>query len=101
MELTAKQSAWKVHVEAADVFDGSLADYARLHDLEIKKLYFYKTALREKAMMSGSTSSGFVQVTTNQTMRMSAGIRVMLPNGVQLSLPDMNAPGLLERLARL
>ena len=101
MELTQKQAYWKAHIEAADDFDGSLADYARLHDLEVKQLYVYKTSLREKAALAEST--GFVQVTTRsrQTMTMNTGMNVTLPNGVRLSLPDVNAPGLLERLARL
>jgi len=99
MELTRKQAYWKAHIEAADEFAGSLVDYARLHDLEVKQLYVYKTSLREKAALAESV--GFVQVTTSQSMSMNTGIQVMLPNGVRLSLPDVNTPGLLERLARL
>jgi len=95
--LTQKQAFWQAHIEAAEGFSGSLADYARLHDLEVKQLYVYKTSLREKAVLAEST--GFVQVTTRQSVMMSTGIQVTLPNGVRLSLPD--APGLLERLARL
>jgi len=97
MELTQKQAYWKAHIESADEFAGSLVDYARLHDLEVKQLYVYKTSLREKAALA--ESSGFVQVTTRQSVIVNSGIQVALPNGVRLSLPD--APGLLERLARL
>lgn len=96
--LTKKQQFWKAHLDALELFDGSAADYARLHGLEPKKLYVYKTALRERTE-SLKTSSAFVQVTT-ATLTQSP-VTVSLPNGVRLSLPHLEVPGLLERLARL
>ena len=102
MELTEKQQFWKSHLEAAEVFDGSLVDYARTHDLEVKKLYVYKTALREREALTPRSNAGFVRVSTQSTTtQVGSGVGVMLPNGVRLSLPSLNEPGLLERLARL
>lgn len=98
MDLTETQRFWKAHLDALEEFDGSAAEYARLHDLSVKKLYVYKSSLRAKAVASTTTS--FVQVST-QSVSSQAGVLVMLPNGVRLSLPDVIAPGLLERLARL
>ena len=99
MELTKKQQFWKQHLDALEAFEGSAADYARLHGLEAKKLYVYKTAIRER--LATQTTTGFVRVTTSTTASISSGVTVWLRNGVRLSLPDLDRPGLLERLARL
>ena len=101
MELTQKQEYWKTHIDALDSFDGSAVDYARLHNLDAKKLYVFKTALRKKAELADG--SGFIQVKNTQTLTMGlpAGVSVVLPNGVRLTLPTIDQPGLLERLARL
>ena len=100
MELTKKQRFWKRHLDALESFEGTTAEYARLHGLEPKKLYVYKTAIRERLAMQTS-AGGFVQVTTSTTASMSSGVTVWLPNGVRLSLPSLDQAGLLERLARL
>jgi hypothetical protein len=57
MELTKKQQFWKAHLDALELFEGSAADYARLHDLEVKKLYVYKTAIRERLATQEVTHS--------------------------------------------
>jgi hypothetical protein len=102
MELTKKQQFWKAHLDALDLFEGSAADYARLHDLEVKKLYVYKTAIRERLATHEVSQSSFLRVTTSATASMSAaGVTVWLPNGVRLSLESLEQPGLLERLAGL
>ena len=97
--LTKKQLYWKSHLEALESFDGSAADYARLHGVPAKKLYVYKTQLR-KAAETSTISAGFVKVTTT-TASASSPVTVSLPNGVRLTLPSLDVPGLLERLARL
>ena len=99
MELTKKQQYWKAHLDALERFEGTAADYARLHDLEVKKLYVYKTAIRERLEAQGEHGT-FVRVTTSSAT-MHTGVTIALPNGVRLSLPDQNTPGLLERLAQL
>lgn len=101
MELTQKQLFWKEHLEAAERFDGPLIDYARLHKLDAKKLYTFKGVLRDKA----AVVSGFVKVlpasNVVQAHRDERSVAVMLPNGVKLSVPSIDQPGLLERLAQL
>ena len=100
MELTQKQRFWKAHIEAAQGFEGTQAEYARLHDLDLKKFYFFKASLRNKGLLG--EGSAFLQVTTSSTrVQLRHDAQVLLPNGVRLSLPDVTAPGLLERLARL
>jgi hypothetical protein len=97
--LTKKQTYWKAHLEAADSFEGSLADYARTHDLSAKKLYGYKTRIRKREETAGIPGR-FVKVTA-ATLAPSLPVTVSLPNGVRLTLADLDLPELLERLAQL
>jgi len=97
--LTKKQRYWKAHLEELESFEGSAADYARLHDVPAKKLYVYKTQLR-KLEETSEVSADFVKV-TRTTASVSSAATVSLPNGVRLTLPSLDVPGLLERLARL
>lgn len=99
MELTKKQTLWKTHVDALAKFDGSGAEYARQHGLDVKRLYFFKAQLR-KQVGSVENTARFVPV-TGAAVNTHRGVMVALPNGVRLALPDLDAPGLLERLARL
>ena len=102
--LTEKQAYWKKHLEAAQSYDGSLADYARTHDLSSKKLYGYKTRIRklEGAGISGRFVKVMPPAAASLPMSLSAPlpVTVSLPNGVRLTLADL-APELLERLAQL
>jgi len=97
--LTEKQAYWKEHLEAAESFDGTLADYARAHGLSSKKLYSYKTRIRKREA-AGEASTGFVKVMSRAVASLSP-VTVTLPNGVRLTFSDIDAPGLLERLAGL
>ena len=97
--LTEKQAYWKRHLEAAQSFNGTLAGYARAHDVSRKKLYVYKTQLR-KLEAASVESAGFVKVTT-PAPKVSLPVTVSLPNGVRLTLPSLEFPGLLEQLAGL
>ena len=99
MELTSKQAFWKTHINALAEFDGSAAEYARQHDLDVRRLYFFKAQLRKRTGSSVSAAR-FVPV-TGPAVNGHRGVMVALPNGVRLALPDLEAPGLLERLARL
>ena len=104
-ELTKKQVYWKAHLEAAELYEGSLAGYARAHDLSAKKLYGYKTRIRKRETAAG-ISGGFVKVTAATVslptpLSVSSPITVSLPNGVRLTLADLDLPELLERLAQL
>ena len=102
MELTKKQKYWKVHLDALEEFAGSAADYARLHDLNAKKLYVYKTKLRELQAPSTPSESSFVEVkATAMPSPASSDVMVALPNGVRLLIPNLVLPDLLGHLARL
>ena len=101
--LTEKQTYWKKHLEAAQAFEGTLADYARAHDVSRKKLYVYKSQLR-KLEEARVVSPGFVKVTApvaTSVPAVSSPVTVSLPNGVRLTLPSLEVTGLLEQLAGL
>ena len=76
----------------------ALADYARAYDLSSKTLYGYKTRFRRREE-AGESSTGFVKVIAPATP--PSPVTVSLPNGVRLTLPGLDLPELLERLARL
>ena len=100
LELTKNQAFWKKHLDALQRYDGTAAEYARQHGLEPKKLYVYKASIQKRLAFQSQTTTSFVRVTTAQTT-VPMGVTVSLPNGVRLGLPDLEAPGLLERLAQL
>ncbi len=100
MELTKKQEEWRPHVEAAAAFDGSAADYARLHSLDLKKLYFYKRSIEQRK--TTQQVAGFVRARpAARSLASEVGVHVQLPNGVRLLVPDLSDSDLLERLSRL
>ena len=88
MKLTEKQAYWKRHIEAAQSFNGTLADYARAHDVSRKKLYVYKTQLRKLEEVS-QVSTGFVKVTSPAA---KISVTVSLLNSVRLTLPSLDVP---------
>ena len=101
MELTKKQQYWKAHLDALEEFMGSAADYARLHDLNPKKLYVYKTKLRGLQTSSAPGASSFVEVKATTMPSLASDAMVALPNGVRLLIPNLALPDLLEHLAGL
>jgi hypothetical protein len=102
MTLTKKQQYWKAHLDALEEFAGTAADYARLKDLNPKKLYVYKTKLRTLQAASTPNRSSFVEVKAALMPNpASTEVVVALPNGVRLLIPNLALPDLLEDLAGL
>jgi len=52
MALTAKQRHWANHLQQADAFDGSMADYARSQGLSPKALYQWRSILKQRTVAS-------------------------------------------------
>ncbi len=46
--LTAKQQYWSNHLQQADAFDGSVADYCRHQGFPAKTLYQWRSILRQR-----------------------------------------------------
>lgn len=92
--ITERQQFWLKHFQAAEDFDGSLAAYARSTGLKPKELYQWKTILVRRGLLADSPApvtatptakpSDFVRVVAPLP---TAGIRLVLPNGVRLECP--------------
>lgn len=50
--LTAKQQYWANHLQKADAFDGTIADYARNQNLSAKALYQWRGILRQRQLVT-------------------------------------------------
>lgn len=82
--ITERQQFWLDHLRSAEAFDGSVADYARAHELTPKELYQWKTILTRRGLLPGKKrGSDFVQVVTPLPVS-STGVSLVLPNGVRL-----------------
>lgn len=99
--LTKKQRFWKQHLDALASYEGSTADYAREHDLNPKKLYVFKSAIAKKEHAASGDAFTQVNLAAGTPVIDSAQITITLPNRVTLSVPSLEAPDLLERLAQL
>jgi hypothetical protein len=49
--ITERQQYWLDHIQAADAFDGSIADYARSEGLKPKELYSWKGILARRGLL--------------------------------------------------
>jgi len=100
-ELTKKQRYWKEHLDAAASFDGSLADYARQHDLNPKKLYVFKNAIAKKEQPNEAAPFAAVTVADDARLIGTSTAKITLPIQITLTVPVSVAPELLDRLASL
>jgi len=49
--ITKRQSYWRDHVLGAAAFDGTIVQYATLHNLKTKDIYQWKTALTKRGFL--------------------------------------------------
>ena len=81
--ITERQQHWLDHIQAAETFDGSIADYARSEGLKPKELYQWKTLLSKRGLLNdaaaAATDTGFVRVIAPAR---PLGMSLVLPNGV-------------------
>lgn len=83
--ITKRQRYWLNHIKAADASDGSLVAYAAAHQLKVKDLYQWKTALARRGFLPSKRSEpAFVPVAPAPPAVLGAGCKVTLPNGVRL-----------------
>jgi len=105
LPITERQQFWLDHLRSAEVFDGSVADYARAHELTPKELYQWKTILTRRGLLPGKKrGSDFVQVVTPCPVS-PTGVSLVLPNGVRLEfggeLRSEQMHSLVEAASRL
>ena len=89
--ITPRQRFWLEHLKACQEQGQSLKAYARAHDLSVSALYAAKAALKRRGTIVESSAPASklipVRVATAASM-----VRVLLPNGVVVELPDSIDP---------
>lgn len=96
--ITECQQHWLDHIQAAEAFDGSIADYARSEGLKPKELYSWKSILARRGLLgdaSADNNAGFVRVFAPAR---PLGMSLVLPNGVRLEWHGDLRPEQLEAL---
>jgi len=82
--ITERQQYWLDHVEAADAFNRTLVEYAKVEGLKVKDLYQWKTILTRRGFLAGKVEApAFVPVRETGTTSKAA---LVLPNGARLEL---------------
>lgn len=81
--ITERQQFWLDHIQAAEAFNGTLVEYAKVEGLKVKDLYQWKTLLVRRGVMSGRSAQpkAFVAVRESTAASMAA---LLLPNGVRI-----------------
>lgn len=86
--LAPRHQFWSDKLQEAEQFDGSLAEFARQHNIPAKKLYQWRSTLRSK-ITNVTQETRFTRVVTNNSGGVAA-LTIVLPNAkLQFnSLPD-------------
>ena len=108
---THRQRYWLKHVEAADLSDGTIAEYAKLHDVNLKGLYQWKTKLMKLNLYQPITStakSDFVPVKPSQPHIQKqlvpplhaeqSSCTVTLPNGIRIEFHGELSTGVIRSI---
>ena len=107
---TDRQRYWLKHVKAADLSDGTIADYAASHDVSLKVLYQWKTKLMKLKLYSPASKPvpDFVPVKSSpDTVSLKldkpvyadrSGCTVTLPNGTCLEFHGELSPGAIRSI---
>ena len=93
--LTRRQRFWLEHLDACREQRKSLKAYAREHDLSVSALYAAKASLKRRGAVDGAARSRpaatLVPVRLSSTPAVTL-VRVLLPNGVIVEVPDTIEP---------
>lgn len=106
--ITKRQTYWRDHVLAAAAFDGTIVEYATLHNLKTKDIYQWKTALSKLRFLSSAerkVEADFVAVnsvtqldTIQPAGTYSVQCRLTLPCGSVLEYFTTVEPDYLSQL---
>ncbi len=98
--ITERQQYWLDHILAADGFNGTLVEYARVEGLKVKDLYQWKTLLARRGLLSDKKSQpAFVPIAA-PTSSIRTSMSLLLPNGVRLQFDgDVDAKSLGDILS--
>lgn len=81
--ITERQRYWLDHILAAEAFNGTLVEYARVECLKVKDLYQWKTLLARRGVIAGKADKPKAFVAVRESPAASKATLV-LPNGVRL-----------------
>ena len=108
---THRQRYWLKHIKAADLSDGSIAEYAAAHDVSLKGLYQWKTKLVKLKLYDRSASSmtsEFVPVKASSSQRSlkvdnsaqssQSGCTVTLINGTSIEFHGELSTGVIRSI---
>jgi hypothetical protein len=102
--LTEKQKHWYDHLQRCADQSISLADYARQHDLDVNRLYRWKSVFARKTCNAALNVKSTTQTQApfiRAVVRSASTIRVVFPNGLLIEFPNGIDETLLTHLARL
>lgn len=111
--LTAVQQVWLGHLERCEAQRCSSADYAREHGLSVRALYTARKELTQRGYFRSSrrssprTASQSVTLVpvpveppeADSALVIDCALRVVLPNGVIIEVPEGAAPARCQALA--
>lgn len=86
--LTAKQQYWAEHLQQADSFDGSLAEYARMQGVSAQHLYQWRNILRKREITQVASETVFTEVTRSGFDGSSLTLQLGNAQMTFQSLPD-------------
>ncbi len=78
MALTKKQQYWAHHLQQADAFEGSMAEYAKSQGLSPKVLYQWRGLLRQRGILPVPTAPTFTELTTTECAEASCTLTLTL-----------------------
>ena len=108
--ITDRQRYWLKHVKAADLSDGTIAEYAQVHDVSLKGLYQWKTKLMKVKLYSPASTPApdFVPVKSSPDKAPleldkpahadRSGCTVTLTNGTRLEFHGELSPGAIRSI---
>ncbi len=97
MALTEKQQYWANHLQQADAFDGSMADYAKSQGLLPKVLYQWRGLLRQRGILPVPAAPTFTELTTSEGAQASCTLTLTL-GSAQLQFDRLPDEAWLARL---
>ena len=104
--LTPKQAHWLNHIRAADASDGTLAEYADLHNLSPSQLSGWKTRLIRLGLYVPAQSGQFTEIVSTGVVSSSVGAavrpscRITLPSGAQIDFIGKLPPATVRSIFR-
>ena len=89
---TPRQRFWLEHLKTCREQGLSLKAYARAHDLSLTALYAAKASLKKRRDTSTEPSKVATKLVPIRVAPTAAMVRVLLPNGVVVELPECIDP---------